>query len=79
MCNFIPFLGMWAIYQGLLSLPNFVIIYHYEWQIETLLMGIAQIMEFNKKFDLVSGRIFEVIEDEKYQKEKLMILIYKQN
>jgi len=70
-CEFLfLFLGCGLYTKGLLSLPNFVIIYHYEWQIETLLMGIAQIMEFNKKFDLVSGRIFEVIEDEKYQKEK---------
>lgn len=63
-------LGSYLYTKSLLTLPNFLIVHNYQWKIENLLEGVARIMEFNKKFTLVSTRIFEIIEDDKYQKEK---------
>lgn len=66
---FFILLGCYLYTKSLLSLPTFLIIYNYQWKIENLLSGIAQILEFNKKFTLAASRIFEIIEDDRYEKE----------
>lgn len=60
-----------VLYQhSLLTIPTFIIIYNYQPKIRNLLMGVVQISEFNKKFIVASDRIYEVIEDETFAKEK---------
>lgn len=54
----------------LLTIPTFVIIYNYQFKIKNLLSGVVQLLEYNKKFVVAADRIYEVIEDEKFQKEK---------
>lgn len=56
--------------NGLLAIPTFVVIYNYQGRIQNLLMGITQITEFNRKFVLASDRIFEILENRKFAKEK---------
>lgn len=56
--------------KALLTIPTFVIIYNYQPKIKNLLMGISQILEYNKKFVVSADRIYEIIENEKFQKEK---------
>lgn len=56
--------------HSLLTIPTFIIIYNYQPKIRNLLMGVVQISEFNKKFIVASDRIYEVIEDETFSKEK---------
>lgn len=38
--------------------------------LKNLLLGIVQLLEYNKKFVVPSDRVFEVIDDEKFEKEK---------
>lgn len=68
-CGFL-LLGCFLFTKGLLTLPVFLITYNYQWKVQNLLRGVAQIMEFNKKFTLAADRIFEIIEDERFAKEK---------
>lgn len=56
--------------KALLTIPTFVIIYNYQFKIKNLLSGVVQLLEYNKKFVVAADRIYEVIEDEKFQKEK---------
>ena len=63
-------IGCFLYNKSLLTIPTFVIIYNYQAKIKNLLMGIVQILEYNKKFVVASDRIYEVIEDEKFEKEK---------
>lgn len=56
--------------NNLLTIPTFVIIYNYQPKIRNLLIGIVQILEYNKKFVVSSNRIYEVIEDDTFEKEK---------
>lgn len=63
-------LGCFLYSKNLLSIAAFVIIYNYRGRIKNLLNGVAQILEYNKKFNLASGRVYEVIGDERFKKEK---------
>lgn len=56
--------------KALLTIPTFVIIYNYQSKIKNLLTGVVQLLEYNKKFVVASDRIYEVIENEKFNKEK---------
>ena len=56
--------------KTLLTIPTFVIIYNYQGRIRNLLSGIVQIAEYNKKFVVASDRIFEIIDNNKFEKEK---------
>lgn len=56
--------------KTLLTIPTFVIIYNYQFKIKNLLSGVVQLLEYNKKFVVAADRIYEVIEDKKFQKEK---------
>lgn len=63
--------------KSLLTIPNFVIIYNYQSKIKNLLIGVVQLLEYNKKFVVASDRIYEVIENEKFSKEKFGTLSVK--
>lgn len=63
-------LGCFLYTKGLLAIATFVIVYNYQSKVKNLLNGIGQLMEFNKKFIVSSSRIFEIIDDEKFSKEK---------
>lgn len=63
-------IGCFLYEKSLLTIPTFVIVYNYQSKIRNLLMGVVQISEFNKKFIVASDRIYEVIEDEKFAKER---------
>lgn len=60
--------------KSLLTISTFVIIFNYQFKIKNLLSGIVQLLEYNKKFVVAADRIYEVIEDEKFQKEKFGVL-----
>lgn len=55
---------------SLLTVPAFLIIYNYQSKIKSLLTGIVQIAEFNKRFVVSSDRIFEIMDNKKFEKEK---------
>lgn len=63
--------------KALLTIPTFVIIYNYQSKIKDLLIGVVQLSEYNKKFVVASDRIYEVIENEKFSKEKFGTLVVK--
>lgn len=62
-------LGCFLYEKTLLTIPIFVIIYNYQTRVKNLLVGIVEIMEYNKKFVVAAERIYEVIEDQKFKKE----------
>lgn len=62
--------GIFLYNKGLLAIPTFVILYNYQSKVKNLLTGVVQLLEYNKKFVVASNRIYEVIEDERFQKEK---------
>ncbi|MCI8497780.1 MAG: ABC transporter ATP-binding protein [Bacilli bacterium] len=62
-------LGCLLLKNELLTVTVFVIVYNYQSRVKNLLMGIVQLLEYNKKFTLASNRIFEVIGDERFKKE----------
>lgn len=63
-------LGIFLYSKGLLAIPTFVILYNYQSKVKNLLTGVVQLLEYNKKFVIASNRIYEVIEDERFKKEK---------
>ena len=62
--------GCYLYNNSLLTIPTFVIIYNYQNKIKNLLTGIVQLTEYNKKFNVAADRIYEVIENDKFKKEK---------
>ena len=56
--------------KALLTIPTFVIIYNYQSKIKNLLTGMVQLSEYNKKFSVSANRVFEVIDNVKFKKEK---------
>ncbi len=56
--------------KSLLTIPTFIIIYNYQPKIKNLLNGVVQILEYNKRFILAADRIFEIIENNTFKKEK---------
>lgn len=62
-------LGCLLYNKSLITIPVFVIIYNYQQKVRNLLNGIVQLSEFNKKFVVSSDRIYEIIENRKFEKE----------
>ena len=62
--------GIFLYSKGLLAIPTFVILYNYQSKVKNLLTGVVQLLEYNKKFVVASNRIYEVIENERFKKEK---------
>lgn len=63
-------IGCFLYNKTLLTIPTFVIIYNYQSKIKNLLTGIVQLSEYNKKFSVSANRVFEVIDNVKFKKEK---------
>ena len=63
-------IGCFLYNKTLLTIPTFVIIYNYQSKIKNLLTGIVQLSEYNKKFSISANRVFEVIDNVKFKKEK---------
>ena len=63
-------IGCYLYSKSLLTIPVFVIVYNYQSKVKNLLFGVVQIIEYNKKFVVAADRIFEVIGNEKFKKEK---------
>lgn len=63
-------LGIYLYKNNLLTIPVFVIIYNYQPSVRSLLSGVVQLLEYKKKFIISSDRIFEVVYDETFKKEK---------
>ena len=63
-------IGCYLYSQSLLTIPTFVINYNYQSKIKSLLTGVVQIAEYNKKFNVAADRVYEVIENDKFKKEQ---------
>lgn len=63
-------IGCFLYNKTLLTIPTFVIIYNYQSKIKNLLTGMVQLSEYNKKFSVSANRVFEVIDNVKFKKEK---------
>lgn len=63
-------IGCFLYNKTLLTIPTFVIIYNYQSKIKNLLTGMIQLSEYNKKFSVSANRVFEVIDNVKFKKEK---------
>ena len=70
-CDFLfILLGCFLYNKSLLTIPAFIILYNYQGKVKSLLSGVAQILEYNKKFIVSSDRVFEIIYDDTFEKEK---------
>lgn len=77
-CDFVFIIFGCLLYdKNLLTIPTFVIIYNYQTEIKNLLLGVVQLLEYNKKFVVASNRIYEVIDDKKFKKEKFGLVSIK--
>lgn len=63
-------LGAYLCNKNLLTIPAFIILYNYRDKVYNLLDGVANLTEYLKKFSVSSSRIYEVIYDDIYKKEK---------
>ena len=62
--------GCFLLKINLLTIPAFIIIYNYQGKIQNLLTSLVSILEINKRVEVSAGRIFEIIENKKFKKEK---------
>lgn len=63
-------LGVYLCKNSLLTIPTFIILYNYRGKVYSLLDGIANLSEYLKTFSLSASRIYEVIYDDEFKKEK---------
>lgn len=56
--------------NNLLNVPTFIIVYNYQNKIKNLLLGVSNLLEYNKKFEVASNRVFEIIDDDRFKKEQ---------
>lgn len=63
-------LGAYLCTKSLLTIPSFIILYNYRGKVYNLLNGVANLTEYLKTFSLSSSRIYEVIYDDYFKKEK---------
>ena len=70
-CNlFLILLGIFLCLNNYLSIANFVIIYMYKDRLLELLRYWSYLIELAKKFNIAATRVFEVIDSDKFKKEK---------
>ena len=62
-------LGIILYKESMLTIPAFVIIYGFQSKVKNSLNGIVQLLEYNKKFTISAERIFEIIDENKFEKE----------
>lgn len=63
-------LGVILYNKGLLTIPAFVIAYHYQPKVRSLLNGLSYLLDYIKQFEISSTRIYEIIDNNKFKKEK---------
>lgn len=63
-------LGTYLCTHSLLTVSSFIILYNYRSKVYSLLNGIANLYEYLKEFSLSASRIYEVIYDDGFKKEK---------
>ena len=56
--------------KSLLTIPVFIIIYNYQPHIKDLFSKLGQFLENKKMFVISANRIYEIIDDKKFKKEK---------
>lgn len=56
--------------KNLITIPTFIIVYNYQSKVKNLLLGIVQLSSFNKQFMLASSRVYEIIYNDTFKKEK---------
>lgn len=61
--------GIFLYNHNLITISIFVIIYNYQSKIKNLLVGVVNLLEYNKNFSLAANRIFEIIDNYKFKKE----------
>ena len=70
-CNlFLILLGIFLCLNNYLSIANFVIIYMYKDRLLELLRYWSYLIELAKKFNIAATRVFEIIDSDKFKKEK---------
>jgi len=62
-------LAIFLVGNKLLTITSFVVLYMYRSKIFSLLDYISQMMEVTKRFDVSAGRVFDLLDEEKYPKE----------
>lgn len=67
---FFIIIGVILYKKGLLSIPVFIIAYHYQPRVRTLLNGLSYLIDCIKQFDIASSRVYEIIDNHKFKKEK---------
>jgi len=63
-------LGIILYNKGSLTIPSFIIAYHYQPRIRNLLVGLSYLMDYLKQFEISSDRIYEIIDSDKFKKEQ---------
>lgn len=63
-------IGSYLYTKSALTIPTFLIIYNYQAKVKSLLTGVVQLSEYNKKFSISANRIFEVIDNDTFKKEQ---------
>lgn len=64
------FLGLFLISKNLLITSNFVVLYMYQGKVYNLFNYFSIFLEYLKNFNLSSSRVFEILENEKFEKEE---------
>ena len=62
--------GCYLFKFNLLTIPAFIIIYNYQSKIQNLLTSLVALLETNKRVEVSADRIFEIIDNKKFKKEK---------
>ena len=56
--------------KSLITIPALIIAYNYQYKIKNLLNSFVRVIEINKSFELAANRVYEIIYDNKFEKEK---------
>ncbi len=67
---FLIIIGVYLINKNLIAIPSFIIIYMYKDRIQDLLNGSIRIAESLKEFNLSFERVYEILEGDKFKREK---------
>ena len=67
---FFIIIGVVLYKKGLLTIPSFVIAYQYQSRVRNILTGLSYLLDYAKRFEISSGRIYEIIDNGKFKKEK---------
>ena len=63
-------LGIYLYQKELLTIPAFIIAYNYQPRVRNLLTALSVLLDYSKQFQISSKRVFEIIENNKFKKEK---------